>query len=58
MEALDSADLMVILTRFRDLPDDQMKHIVDDVGSGITDTMANTAPWLFSIRKKEQDERL
>ena len=34
LEALDSADLMVILTRFRDLPDDQMKHIVDYVESG------------------------
>src|SRR6202011_1587788 len=31
LEALDSADLVVILTRFRDLPDDQMKHIVDYV---------------------------
>ncbi|HVW03192.1 MAG TPA: GDSL-type esterase/lipase family protein, partial [Planctomycetaceae bacterium] len=27
LEALDSADLMIILTRFRDLPDDQMQHI-------------------------------
>ena len=34
LEALDSADLMVILTRFRDLPDDQMKHIVNYVESG------------------------
>ena len=34
LEALDSADLMVILTRFRDLPDYQMKHIVDYVESG------------------------
>src|SRR6476620_240415 len=25
IEALDSADLLIILTRFRDLPDDQMK---------------------------------
>src|SRR5438105_13542708 len=29
LEALDTADLMVIFTRFRDLPDEQMKHIVD-----------------------------
>ena len=29
LEALDSADLLVLLTRFRDLPDEQMKHIVD-----------------------------
>ena len=26
---LDSADLMVLFTRFRELPDEQMKHIVD-----------------------------
>lgn len=29
LEALKTADLMIIATRFRDLPDDQMKHIVD-----------------------------
>src|SRR5438128_7427654 len=29
LEALDTADLMVVFTRFRELPDDQMKHIVD-----------------------------
>jgi type 1 glutamine amidotransferase len=34
LEALDSADLMVIFTRFRKLPDEQMKHIVDYVTSG------------------------
>src|SRR5580765_7395250 len=28
LETLDSADLMVLFTRFRDLPDAQMKHIV------------------------------
>jgi len=27
LEALDTADLMIIFTRFRDLPDDQMEHI-------------------------------
>ncbi|MEZ6146430.1 MAG: hypothetical protein R3B91_13660 [Planctomycetaceae bacterium] len=27
LEALDTADLMVIFTRFRDLPDDQTQHI-------------------------------
>ncbi|MBI2424257.1 MAG: ThuA domain-containing protein [Candidatus Hydrogenedentes bacterium] len=27
LEALDTADLMIILTRFRDLPDEQMTHI-------------------------------
>src|SRR5260370_42694743 len=31
---LQSADLMILFTRFRDLPDEQMKHIVDYVESG------------------------
>jgi hypothetical protein len=34
LEALKTADLLVIFTRFRDLPDEQMKHIVDYVESG------------------------
>src|SRR5437764_325189 len=34
LEALQSADLMVLFTRFRKLPDEQMKHIVDYVESG------------------------
>jgi hypothetical protein len=33
-EALSSADLLILFTRFRDLPDDQMRHIVDYVESG------------------------
>jgi type 1 glutamine amidotransferase len=34
LEALDSADLMVILTRFRALPDEQMKHVDDFLNAG------------------------
>jgi len=34
LEALKTADLMVIATRFRNLPDDQMQHIVDYVEAG------------------------
>jgi hypothetical protein len=34
LEALRQADLMVILARFRDLPDEQMKEVVDYVESG------------------------
>ena len=34
MESLDSADLCVMLLRFRDLPDQQMKHFVDYVEAG------------------------
>lgn len=34
LSALDTADLMVIFARFRELPDGDMKHIVDYVNSG------------------------
>src|SRR6478672_5566846 len=34
LEALDSADLMVIFTRFRHLPDEQMKPLVDYLDAG------------------------
>src|SRR5262249_32078621 len=34
LEALKTADLMVIFTRFRNLPDEQMKYIIDYVEAG------------------------
>ncbi|MBI4626586.1 MAG: hypothetical protein HY736_25630 [Verrucomicrobia bacterium] len=34
LAALDRADLMVVFTRFRVLPDEQMKHIADHLESG------------------------
>lgn len=34
LEALETADLMIIFTRFRELPDEQMKYIDDYVESG------------------------
>lgn len=34
LEALDSADLMIIGTRFRALPDEQMKHVDDYLKAG------------------------
>src|SRR3984885_1368796 len=34
LEALKTADLMVIFTRFRNLPDEQMQQVVDYVESG------------------------
>src|SRR6187431_2708271 len=34
LEALKTADLMIIQTRFRDLPDDQMQHVVDYLDAG------------------------
>jgi len=50
LEALDSADLMLILTRFRDLPDSQMRHIVDYVESGRPIVGLRTATHAFDLR--------
>jgi len=50
LEALDSADLMVIFTRFRDLPDRQMKHIVDYVESGRPIVALRTATHAFELK--------
>jgi hypothetical protein len=50
LEALDSADLLVILTRFRDLPDDQMKHIVDYIESGKPVMGMRTATHAFQLK--------
>src|SRR5262249_37588600 len=50
LEALKQADLMVIFTRFRDLPDEQMKHIVDYVESGRPIVGLRTATHAFNIK--------
>src|SRR5215204_2081815 len=47
LEALKSADLMVLFTRFRKLPDEQMKHIVEYVESGKPVTGLRTATHAF-----------
>lgn len=49
LEALKTADLMVIFTRFRNLPDDQMKHIVDYIESGRPIVGMRTATHAFNI---------
>jgi hypothetical protein len=51
LEALDTADLMVIFTRFRELPDDQMKHIVQYVESGRPIIGVRTATHAFAFTK-------
>jgi hypothetical protein len=48
LEALDSADLMIILTRFRALPDEQMKHINDYLMAGKPVIGLRTATHAFS----------
>ena len=52
LEALKTADLMVIFTRFRNLPDDQMKYIVDYVESGKPIVGMRTATHAFSLDGK------
>ncbi len=51
LEALESADLMVIFTRFRDLRDDQMKRMVDYIESGKPIIGLRTATHAFNIAK-------
>jgi hypothetical protein len=50
VEALDSADLLVIFTRFRDLPDAQMKHFVDYFDSGRPIVAIRTATHAFDLK--------
>jgi hypothetical protein len=52
LDALGSADLMVIATRFRNLPDDQMKHVVDYVESGRPVVGLRTATHAFNLKSK------
>jgi type 1 glutamine amidotransferase len=50
LEALRSADLMIIATRFRNLPDDQMKEVVDYVESGRPIVGMRTATHAFNLK--------
>lgn len=50
LEALRAADLMVIFTRFRDLPDEQMRHIVEYVEAGKPVIGIRTATHAFQLR--------
>jgi hypothetical protein len=54
LEALKSADLMVIFTRWRNLPDEQMKYIVDYVESGRPILGMRTATHAFDLRGKSK----
>lgn len=49
LAALGSADLMIIATRFRNLPDEQMKHIADYVDAGKPIIGMRTATHAFKI---------
>lgn len=53
LEALDTADLMILLTRFRDLPDEQMKYIVRYVESGNPIIGLRTATHAFNLKTSQ-----
>ncbi len=51
MEALDHADMCVLSLRFRELPDEQMKHFVDFVNSGRPIMGLRTSTHAFAYSK-------
>ena len=51
LEALKKADLMVLFLRFRELPDEQMKYIIDYTDSGKPIIGLRTATHSFNYRK-------
>jgi type 1 glutamine amidotransferase len=51
LEALRTADLMVMFLRFRELPDDQMKHIIDYTNSGKPIVGLRTSTHAFFYRE-------
>ncbi len=52
LEALEQADLLVIATRFRNLPDEQMKHLANYVQSGRPVIGLRTATHAFNLDAK------
>ncbi|MHB1422446.1 MAG: ThuA domain-containing protein [Gemmataceae bacterium] len=52
LEALKNADLMILFTRFRKLPDEQMKHLVEYVDSGRPIIGMRTATHAFNLESK------
>jgi Trehalose utilisation len=54
LEALKSADLLILLTRFRDLPDEQMQHFVDYLNSGKPIIGLRTATHAFKMKSDEK----
>ncbi len=49
LEALKQADLLVLFTRFRNLPDDQMRHLAEYIESGRPIIGLRTATHAFNI---------
>jgi uncharacterized protein len=56
IEALDDADLMVLFTRFRDLPDEQFNHFLKYVASGKPVVGFRTATHAFKFDKNKKHQ--
>lgn len=54
LEVLDRADLMVLFIRFRELPDEEMKHIIDYTDSGKPILALRTATHAFRYVKRPE----
>jgi hypothetical protein len=54
IESLDTADLVVMLWRFRELPDDKMKHFVDYLLAGKPIIALRTSTHAFAYNKNRQ----
>jgi hypothetical protein len=54
LEALKTADLMIVFTRFRDLPDEQMQHVVDYLNAGKPVMGIRTATHAFNIKDTQK----
>ena len=52
LEALRTADLMILFTRFLELPDNQMKEIIDYTNSGRPIVGLRTATHAFNYKKR------
>jgi type 1 glutamine amidotransferase len=57
LENLSTADLVVLFVRWRDLPDSQMRHIVNYVESGKPIIGIRTATHAFSLKSSKTYER-
>jgi len=57
LESLDTADLLVIFTRFRDLPDEQMRHVANYVESGRPIVAMRTATHAFELKTSKTYEK-
>ena len=53
LEALKTADLLVVFLRFRDFPDDQMQHVIDYLDRGGPVVGFRTATHAFQIKRPD-----